>query len=91
MHYDSGRDPGVALRAAEEAGLQGIALDAPTDERSQVVVEATANGIGKRRVRNGDASGAPADMGPSKQGVGKGAKLPHGERQAGTEKETVRA
>jgi hypothetical protein len=46
-NHDSGRDPDIILRVAEESGLQQVALQAPTDKRDQVIVEAATHRVSK--------------------------------------------
>src|ERR1700722_9697473 len=51
MNHDSSRDANIVLGIAEKAGLKQIALHAPTDQRNQMVIQTTAQGIRKRSIR----------------------------------------
>src|ERR1700751_65216 len=47
---DSGREPEVVLRIAEESGLKEIGLDPPGDHRNEFVVEAATDRVAERSV-----------------------------------------
>ena len=51
MNHNSGRDPNIVLRVAEETGLHQVTLYAPTDQRDQMIIQATTQRIRERSVR----------------------------------------
>jgi len=46
MNHNPGRDSYIILRVTEKTTLQQIALQPPTDERDQVIVDAATHRIG---------------------------------------------
>jgi hypothetical protein len=47
MHHNAGGEAEVILPGVEEAGLQGIGLESPANSLNQLIVDASAQGIGE--------------------------------------------
>ena len=58
MQDNSRGEPEIVLRIAEETRLQHVALHAQADSVDQAIVDAPAQGAGKRSVGVGKAGGA---------------------------------
>jgi hypothetical protein len=71
VQHNSGGEPEVILSVTEEARLQDITLEPPSNSMEKAIIDATTQGIGKRSIRRGIGT----EVSHAKQSMSEGREL----------------